>query len=224
VTEHVTGGTPPVDHTPSMSRTSQPLPAGAAVRLTGSDYTATVIKALACPTCGVPAYRVRRTPGSFPDWPTEAGLFHATDTEPVQSTESADAEDGQAVQEHAVSAPLPSTFAQAQESSPFELARIWGDVMTWPVLDHRTAQHCVQELAVMAALAAWLQRWLPLQVHRAALAGATLDQITAAAGTAPGDVVAMWQQWAQGQTRAGHLPAREHALAARRLGAAGTAG
>lgn len=116
-----------------------------------------------------------------------------------------------------MTAGLPSTFAEAERMRPFDLARIWGNVLTWPVVG-RTAQDCLEELAVMSALAYWLERWLPLQVHRAALAGASLEGIAAAAGTAPGAAAAMWQEWADRQVRHGHLAPLDRAQAAAQLG------
>jgi len=57
-------------------------PAGAVIRLACApgDGTAVVVEALDCPTCGVPAYRVRRSPGSFTGWRRDEGLWHACDT------------------------------------------------------------------------------------------------------------------------------------------------
>ena len=51
------------------------------MQIIGCGEVATVVEALACPTCGIPAYRVRRRPGSFTGWRSEVGLWHAQDTE-----------------------------------------------------------------------------------------------------------------------------------------------
>ncbi len=48
------------------------------------------------------------------------------------------------------------------------------------------AEHHLEELALMTVSAEWLTRWQPISMHRALLAGATPDQVAAAAGASVG--------------------------------------
>jgi hypothetical protein len=64
----------------------------------------------------------------------------------------------------------PVTFTAAEDLNPFELAELWADRMAWPV-EGRTPYDELAELAVMSALARWLQRWQPIAIHSAMLAG-----------------------------------------------------
>ena len=52
------------------------------------------------------------------------------------------------------------------------------------------------ELACMSALARWLVRWQPIQLHRAVLAGAGLKAVAAALGGSVGDAFRLWHPWA----------------------------
>jgi hypothetical protein len=103
----------------------------------------------------------------------------------------------------------PLTFAEAEQLPPYELARLWGS-QPWPVrvssevatergIPVRTVEHELQELAVMAALQSWLDRWEPLLIHRALSTGASVDQVAAAAGATPAEVATRWQEWSSGQ-------------------------
>ncbi len=71
----------------------------------------------------------------------------------------------------------PITFRAAQGLGPFELAKLWVDT-DWPV-DGRTQYDELAELAVMSALATWLQQWQPIAIHGAILAGARPEAVAA---------------------------------------------
>lgn len=93
-----------------------------------------------------------------------------------------------------------TTFGEADDLGPYELARLWGDPLTWPALD-RTAADELSELAVMSALRAWLQRWQPIHIHRALLAGAEVAEVCAAMDAPPEEVAEVWRRWVDGQRR-----------------------
>jgi len=66
------------------------LPVGAQVRLVGYPDSATIRAVhVVCPHqgCRKPAYTVRRDPGQFPTWPSDDGLLHAEQVEPVERPE-----------------------------------------------------------------------------------------------------------------------------------------
>jgi hypothetical protein len=110
--------------------------------------------------------------------------------------------------------PLPVTFAEAERLNPCTLAAVWGDRGRWPLTPSVTDRLA----ALMCALGTWLRRWLPLSVHRAAVAGAGLAEVTAAAGLDVDQVHRLWTQWADRQTAAGYdLTGADRATAARRL-------
>jgi hypothetical protein len=87
----------------------------------------------------------------------------------------------------------------AVDASPYELARYWGERGAWPVEPRRADE--LRELAVMSRLADWLQRWQPILIHRAILAGADVGDVSAAAGVEAAVVVSRWRRWARGQRR-----------------------
>jgi hypothetical protein len=96
----------------------------------------------------------------------------------------------------------PLTFAEAEKVNAYELARRWGGSTRFPARlkgEESQAERELEELAVMAALRRWLERWTPAQIHRALLAGASVDQVAAAAGMTPDDVAATWRAWDVGQ-------------------------
>ena len=68
--------------------------------------------------------------------------------------------------------PRPVTFEAASDLGAFELASRWADRLSWPMPLNRSASDDLAELACMSALAQWLVRWKPIQLHRAVLAGA----------------------------------------------------
>lgn len=60
----------------------------------------------------------------------------------------------------------------------FDEAQLWADRTAWP-LNERTPYDELAELACMSALAAWLQRWLPIAIHDAMRAGNATSAATA---------------------------------------------
>lgn len=87
----------------------------------------------------------------------------------------------------------------AVDANPYELARRWSDRLRWPIVGHGTDVEVLEELAVMSALRAWLERWTPGMVHRALLAGATVAEVAAAAGTDSSGLADLWVPWAERQ-------------------------
>jgi len=67
--------------------------------------------------------------------------------------------------------------------------------MAWPV-DGRTPYDELAELAVMSALARWLQRWLPIAIHSAMLAGARPESVACALGDTVDVAFERWHEWA----------------------------
>jgi hypothetical protein len=58
----------------------------------------------------------------------------------------------------------PITFRAAEDLGAFQLAELWADRMAWPVTE-RTPYDELAELAVMSALATWLNRWQPIAIE-----------------------------------------------------------
>jgi hypothetical protein len=119
----------------------------------------------------------------------------------------------------------PITFRAAEELGAFELARLWADPTAW-VLNDRTAYDELAELACMSALATWLQRWQPIAIHGAVLAGARMEAIAGAMGNSLQVAFDRWHEWALGQRDfiVGGKPGiteDEYEAAARRFAAAG---
>lgn len=83
--------------------------------------------------------------------------------------------------------------------SPYELARRWSDRLRWPIVGHGTDVEVLEELAVMSSLRTWLERWTPLMAHRAIMAGASVDEAAAAAGTDASGLADLWVPWAEMQ-------------------------
>ncbi|WP_428962596.1 hypothetical protein [Micromonospora fluostatini] len=83
-----------------------------------------------------------------------------------------------------------TTFVAARGENPYALARKWGE---------QQPSRGLEELAVMSALAHWLTSWMPITMHQALTAGATVDQVAAAAGVAVDQVAERWRTWADGQ-------------------------
>jgi len=94
--------------------------------------------------------------------------------------------------------PRPVTFTAAEELGAFELAELWADRMAWPV-DGRTPYDELAELAVMSALARWLQRWQPIAIHSAVLAGARREAVAGALGGSLDVAYQRWHEWATRQ-------------------------
>jgi hypothetical protein len=91
--------------------------------------------------------------------------------------------------------PRPITFRAAEDLNPFELAELWADRGAWPV-DERTPYDELAELAVVSALGRWLQRWQPIAIHSAMLAGARTDAIAGALGNSLDVAFQRWHDWA----------------------------
>jgi hypothetical protein len=89
---------------------------------------------------------------------------------------------------------MPVTFDKAEAVSPFDLARLWADRLEWPM--NGTAHDELAELACMSALARWLTRWQPIQIHRAVLRGAEPAAVAAALGCNITDAFGCWHSWA----------------------------
>jgi len=79
---------------------------------------------------------------------------------------------------------------------PSSLASRWADRLSWPTPPNRSASDDLAELACISALARWLIRWQPIQLHRAVLAGARLEAIVAALGGSIDDAFRLWHPWA----------------------------
>ncbi|MCW2899192.1 MAG: hypothetical protein JWO67_1457 [Streptosporangiaceae bacterium] len=105
-----------------------------------------------------------------------------------------------------------TTFEQAHRVGAYELARRWADRSLLPMLMPREKAEAagipvrevadeLEELAVMAALHGWLDGWMPINVHRSLLAGATVEQTATAMGTDPTTMAAAWRAWSAGQRR-----------------------
>ena len=91
--------------------------------------------------------------------------------------------------------PRPVTFTAAEDLNPFELAELWADRIAWPV-DGRTPYDELAELAVMSALARWLQHWQPIAIHSAMLAGARPEAVAGALGESIDVAYQLWHEWA----------------------------
>ena len=121
--------------------------------------------------------------------------------------------------------PRPVTFSAAEDLNPFDLAELWADRMAWPV-DGRTPYDELAELAVMSALARWLQRWQPIAIHSAMLAGARPEAVAAALGDSVDVAHQRWHEWATRQrdliigSRPG-ITQDEYEVVAQRFAAAG---
>jgi hypothetical protein len=89
----------------------------------------------------------------------------------------------------------PITFNAAEDLGAFELAQLWADRTAWPLSD-RTAYDELAELAVMSALAKWLDRWQPIAIHSAVLAGARMEAIAGALGNSLQVAFDLWHEWA----------------------------
>jgi hypothetical protein len=92
----------------------------------------------------------------------------------------------------------PITFRAAEELGAFDLAQLWADRTAWP-LSERTAYDELAELAVMSALTKWLNRWQPIAIHSAVLAGARMDAIAGALGSSLQVAFDRWHEWASRQ-------------------------
>jgi hypothetical protein len=91
--------------------------------------------------------------------------------------------------------PRPITFRAAEDLNPFDLAELWADRSAWPV-DERTQYDELAELAVMYALAKWLQRWQPIAIHSAMRAGGRPEAVAGAFDNTLDVVFQRWHEWA----------------------------
>ena len=78
------------------------------------------------------------------------------------------------------------------------MAELWADRTAWPI-NERTAYDELAGLASMSALAKWLQRWQPIAIHGAVMAGARMDAIAGALGESPQVAFDLWHEWASRQ-------------------------
>ena len=92
----------------------------------------------------------------------------------------------------------PITFNAAENLGAFELAQLWADRTAWP-LSERTAYDELAELATMSALAKWLNRWQPIAIHSAVLAGAKMDAVAGAFGNSLQVTFDRWHEWVSRQ-------------------------
>ncbi len=99
----------------------------------------------------------------------------------------------------------PVTFAEAEAHNPFALLTELRDhAMALRVHEKPAAFH-LTELALSAAVVAWWSRWQPIAMHRAFVAGASLAEVAAAAGTSEAEAYQCWALWAERQSViAGH--------------------
>ena len=89
----------------------------------------------------------------------------------------------------------PVTFRAAEDLGAFELAELWADRIAWPVTE-RTTYDELAELATMSALAKWLNRWQPIAIHGAMLAGARPEAVAGALGSSVEEAYRRWHEWA----------------------------
>jgi hypothetical protein len=92
----------------------------------------------------------------------------------------------------------PITFNAAEDLGAFGLAELWADRTAWP-MNERTAYDELAELACMSALAKWLQRWQPIAIHGAMLAGAKPEAVAGALGSSLDEAYRRWHEWASRQ-------------------------
>lgn len=90
----------------------------------------------------------------------------------------------------------PITFNAAEHLGAFELAQLWADRAAWPTSE-RTTYDELAELACMAALAKWLDRWLPVAIHGAMMAGAKPEAVAGACGMGLDAAFQRWNDWAK---------------------------
>jgi hypothetical protein len=92
------------------------------------------------------------------------------------------------------------THSDACWCSHYDLIDYYRDVSRR--LDNRATDPmhaALADLAVTTAIGMWLTCWRQIHVHRAVMAGASLEQVCAAVGEDPETVRALWQRWADGQ-------------------------
>lgn len=113
-------------------------------------------------------------------------------------------EKGHEMTEHftpVTAATFPTTHEEAMRANPYEVARLWGDRMSWRHSSDPawTPEAELRELAAMSTLAFWTTQWQATAAHRALQGGASLYQVAQAMGCTPQDAAARWREWADGQ-------------------------
>src|SRR2546421_7122927 len=93
----------------------------------------------------------------------------------------------------------PVTFTEAEAHNPFALLTELHDHAMALRLHEKPPTFHLTELALSAAVVAWWSRWQPIAMHRALLAGASLAEVAAAAGTTEAEAYATWSTWADRQ-------------------------
>jgi hypothetical protein len=94
----------------------------------------------------------------------------------------------------------PLTFAEAASHNAFYLLTELREHAIGTYGETTPEPH-LAELALSAAVVASWSRWQPISMHRAFLAGATLTEVAAAAGTTEAEAYMRWEQWTDGQTQ-----------------------
>ena len=94
----------------------------------------------------------------------------------------------------------PITFAEAETHNAFALLGELRDHAMALRLEDKPAEFHLTELALSAAVVAWWSRWQPLTMHRAFMAGASLADVAAAAGTSEAEAYQRWNDWAERQS------------------------
>src|SRR2546429_4133290 len=95
----------------------------------------------------------------------------------------------------------PLTFAEAEAHNPFALLSELHDHAMALRLHEKPPTFHLTELALSAAVVAWWSRWQPIAMHRALLAGASLAEVAAAAGTTEAEAYNRWNEWADVQSK-----------------------
>lgn len=96
---------------------------------------------------------------------------------------------------------LPPIAATDLPHDPWVLAGWWSDRQVWGICGQRTAREELAELAIVSELVRWTLGWLPLLIHQAYLAGASVDQVLTASGMPQQEMLACWLDWSSEQRR-----------------------
>lgn len=92
---------------------------------------------------------------------------------------------------------LFATYADAAAIGGHQLARRVADQIIGHLHDDAPTQ--IDQLATIAALRDRLADWLPITIHKALQAGASVEDIGAAVEMRPHEVLHRWRMWADGQ-------------------------
>jgi hypothetical protein len=118
----------------------------------------------------------------------------------------------------------PLTFAEAEQHNAYALLiELHEHAMTFDAEGRRpdNPRHHLAELALSSAVLSWWSRWQPISIHRALIAGASLTDVAAAAGTTEAEAYERWSEWATRQEQTiingqrGVAPAEVAAIRAR---------